>query len=104
MDDYRPFKIISVLRDGKSIGITSAYDAARYILEQWPEDAVGPKLETAKIILLKSLAHECSAAVARVAFVEGAKEAGIYIETSLRPPPTAKHGQRLGKRKPARRA
>jgi Protein of unknown function (DUF982) len=102
-EDHKPFKIVSVLQGGKSIGITSAYDAARYILEQWPDDSAGLKLETAKAILLKCLAGECSAAVARVAFVEAAREVGIYIETVERPPPTGRL-ERWGRRKPTRRA
>lgn len=104
MEDYRPFKIVSVLQNGKAIGITSAYDAAKYILEKWPEDEAGPKLATAKAILLKCLAGDCSAAVARVAFVEAAREASIYIDTTPRPPPTGKLGSRWGKRKPVQRS
>ncbi|PSH70493.1 hypothetical protein CU102_00020 [Phyllobacterium brassicacearum] len=90
MEDYKLFKIVSVLRDGKAIGITSAYDAAKYILENWPQDESGPKLTTAKAILLKCLAGECSAAVARVAFVEAAKEARIFLETQSRPAATGR--------------
>lgn len=104
MEDYKPFKIVSVLEGAKSIGITSAYDAAKYILENWPDEATGPKLETCKAILLQCLAGECSAAIARVAFVEAAREADIYIETTPRPPSTGKLGPKWGKRKPARRA
>ncbi|ATU91459.1 DUF982 domain-containing protein [Phyllobacterium zundukense] len=83
MEDYKPFKIVSVLRNGKAIGITSAYDAAVFILEKWPDED-GPKARLARQILLNCLAGECSAAVARVAFVEAAKEAGIYVETTPR--------------------
>jgi hypothetical protein len=61
--------MVSVLQNGRAIVITSAYDAAKYILEQWPDDASGPKLETCKEILLTCLAGDCSAAIARVAFV-----------------------------------
>ncbi|WP_436120199.1 DUF982 domain-containing protein [Phyllobacterium sp. LjRoot231] len=39
----------------------------------------GPKLSNAKVILSKCLAGECSAAVARVAFIEAARESRIYI-------------------------
>ncbi|PSH70122.1 DUF982 domain-containing protein [Phyllobacterium brassicacearum] len=81
MEDYKPFKIVSVLRDGKAIGITSAYDAAVFMLEKWPDED-GLKARRARQILLSCLAGECSAAVARVAFVEAAKEAGIFIETT----------------------
>lgn len=89
MEDYRPFKIVSVLRNGSSVGITSAYDAAVYMLEKWPDED-GPKAKLARQILLNCLAGDCSAAVARVAFVEAAKEAGIFVETTPRPPPTGK--------------
>jgi hypothetical protein len=102
-EDYKTFKMVSVLQDGRSTGITSAYDAAKYILEQWPDDAGGPKLENCKEILLKCLAGECSAAIARVAFVEAAREADIFIETTPQPPPTGKL-ERWGKRKPVRRS
>jgi Protein of unknown function (DUF982) len=66
VEDYRPFEIVSVLQNGRSVGITSAYDAAKYILENWPDEAAGPKLENCKEILLTCLAGECSAALARV--------------------------------------
>jgi hypothetical protein len=102
-EDYKPFKIVSVLQGGKAIGITSAYDAAKYILENWPDDACGPKLENCKEILLTCLAGECSAAIARVAFVEAAREADIYIDTTPRPPPTGKL-ERWHKSKPKRRS
>lgn len=101
MDDYKPFKIVSVLRDGKAIGISSAYDAAKDIFENWPDDGGGPKLETCKEILLPCLAGGCLAAIARVAFVEATREAGIYIETAERPAPTGKL-ERWGKSKQRR--
>jgi hypothetical protein len=66
VEDYRPFEIVSVLQNGRSVGITSAYDAAKYILENWPDEAAGPKLENCKEILLTCLPGECSAALARV--------------------------------------
>ena len=81
MEDYRAFAPVTVLsrQPGKMIGVNSAYDAATFILEQWPPERDGPKLTTAKTILLKCLAGECSPAVARVAFIEAAREADIYI-------------------------
>ena len=81
MEDYRAFAPVMVLssQPGKMIGVNSAYDAATFILEQWPSERGGPKLETCKAILLKCLAQACSAAVARVAFIEAAREANIYI-------------------------
>ncbi|WP_410010325.1 DUF982 domain-containing protein [Phyllobacterium sp. A18/5-2] len=103
MEDYKPFKIVSVLQGSKSIAIDSVYDAARYILEKWPDEETGPKYEICKAILLKCLEGGCSAAVARVAFVEAAREANIYIETTPRPPATGKL-ERWHKSKPRRRS
>lgn len=89
MEDYRPFKIVSVLRYGSSVGITSSHDAAVYMLEKWPDED-GPKAPLARQILLNCLAGECSASVARGTFVEAVKEAGIFVETTSRPLPTGK--------------
>ncbi|ATU94099.1 DUF982 domain-containing protein [Phyllobacterium zundukense] len=100
-EDYRSFPIVSVLQHGTTVHINSAYDAAQYILEQWPDEVAGPKLYICKAILLKCLAGECSAAVARVAFVEAAREAGIFMETMPRPEATGKT-QRWYKSKPRR--
>lgn len=72
-----------------------------YILEKWPDDAGGRKLATAKAILLKCLAGDCSAAVAHVALVEAAREADIFIETTPYPPATGKL-ERWGKSKARR--
>ena len=35
------------------IDVNSAYDAAAFIVEQWPPERGGPKFETSKAILLK---------------------------------------------------
>lgn len=102
-EDYKPFKIVSILQVGKSIGITSAYDAAVFMLERWPNED-GHKAWLAKGILYECLAGRCSAAVARVAFIEAAKEAGIYIETLQRPMVANGKAFKWGKRKPRRRA
>jgi hypothetical protein len=42
------------------IGIGSAYDAAKLLLEEWPDDRDSEKVETAKLILLKCLASSLS--------------------------------------------
>ena len=102
-EDYKPFKIVSVLHDGRSVGITSAYDAAAYMVERWPDED-GPKVRLARSILYHCLAGRCSAAVARVAFIEAAKEVGIFIETAQRPPPTGKVERWGRKRYPRRRS
>jgi hypothetical protein len=93
----------SVFQDGKAIGIGPAYDAAKYILENWPDEAAGPKLETCKEILLTCLEGECPAAIARVALVEAAREANIFVETAKPPLPTGKL-DRWYKTQPRRRS
>ncbi len=102
-EDYRTFPIVSVMsrKPGQVNGITSAYDAAKFMLEDWPEED-GPKARLAREILLKCLEGGCSPAVARVAFVEAAREANVFIENEARPPSTGKV-ERWGKRKTARR-
>jgi hypothetical protein len=74
---------------GKLLGIGSAYVAAKFLLEEWPVDE-GLKLSIAKQILLKCRSGKSSAAVARVAFVEAAREADIFVEMPKRPSPTGK--------------
>ncbi len=61
------------------INIGTAYDTAKLLLEEWPQESGGPKHHNARVILLSCLAGQCSAAVARVAFIEAAREANIYI-------------------------
>lgn len=97
MEDYKPFKIVSVLQGSTTFNIDSVYDAAKYLLDKWPDEERGEKWLLAQEIMLKCLGGGCSAAVARVAFVEAAREAGIYVETVNRPPPTGKL-QRWGKK------
>lgn len=100
MEDHKPFKPVTVMtsKPGQSRGIGTAYDAAVFILDQWPERG-GPKLTTAKQILLKCLAGECSAAVARVAFIEAARESGLYVTPPEIDPLTAgRASKRWGKR------
>jgi hypothetical protein len=80
-EDYKAFSPVTVLtsQPGQMLGIGNAYDAAKFILEQWPAERGGPKLEMAKEILWKCVAGECSAAIARVAFIEAARESSLYI-------------------------
>jgi hypothetical protein len=81
MEDYRSFAPVAVMSRqlGVLLHIGTAYDAAHFLLYEWPAEETGPKLTTAKAILLACLAGECSVAVARVAFIEAAREANIYI-------------------------
>jgi len=84
MEDDKAFEPVTVLtkRPGQMINVGTTYDAAMFILDEWPPERGGPKLAACKEILLKCLEGECSPAVARVAFIEAAREADIYI-----PPP-----------------
>ncbi|MEK1886155.1 MAG: DUF982 domain-containing protein [Phyllobacterium sp.] len=90
-EDHRSFQMVQIFgrKPGQIVGITSAYDAAKFLLEEWPYES-GAKLSMAKAILLKCLEGGCSAAVARVAFVEAAREANIFVEVQARPAPTGK--------------
>ncbi|SFJ39200.1 MULTISPECIES: DUF982 domain-containing protein [unclassified Phyllobacterium] len=104
-EDYRAFQRVQVFgrQPGQLVSVSSAFDAARFVLEQWP-DETGPKHLMAREILLKCLEGSCSAAVARVAFIEAAREAGIYMEAEpLRTAYTGKSDIKWGKRKAARR-
>lgn len=88
---YRAFTPVTVLtsKPGVMKGIGTAYDAAKFILEEWPEGRGGPKLRNAKQILHDCLAGECTPVVARVAFIEAAREANIYIPPAEIDPVTA---------------
>ncbi len=101
-EDYRTFKVVRVFgrQPGQLVAITSAYDAAKFVLEEWPSEEAGNKHVMARQILLKCLEGNCSPAVARVAFIEAAKEAGIFMETEpLRPAYTGKPDPKFGRRK-----
>ena len=90
-EDHKPFQTVTVLtsQPGNMLGIASAYDAARFMSQEWPSEE-GSKLSMAKAIVRKCLEGECSAAVARVAFVEAAREANILVEAQTRPAPIGK--------------
>ncbi|MDR6635091.1 hypothetical protein J2X72_003903 [Phyllobacterium sp. 1468] len=80
-EDYKAFAPVTVLtnRPGQMLGIGTAYDAAKFVVEEWPAERGGPKLSDAKVILLQCLSGQCSPAIARVAFIEAARESHIYI-------------------------
>ncbi len=104
-EDYRTFKSVQIFgrKPGQLVNVTSAYDAAVFLLSEWPQET-GPKHRLAREIMLKCLEGGCAAAVARVAFVEAAREAGIYMEAEpLRSAYTGKPDPKWGKRKAARR-
>lgn len=82
MQDYRAFRPVTVLSRqlGVALNIGTAYDAAHFLLYEWPAGETGAKHLNAKVILRSCLAGECSAAVARVAFIEAAREANLYVQ------------------------
>lgn len=85
MED-KHFKDVTIMTSqvGRMLVINSTLRAAEYLLTEWPIFK-GPKLSVAKHALLKCLEGEMSPGVARMAFIEAAKEAEIYIETAGRP-------------------
>ena len=104
-ETYRAFSPVTVMTSklGVMRGIGTAYDAAIFILEEWPEGRGGPKLRNAKQILHDCLAGQCSPAIARVAFVEAAREANIYVPPAEIDPITAGRPSPRWRRSKARR-
>lgn len=102
MED-KPFKEVTVMTRqlGKMKVITSIMQAAEFIVNEWPGEET-ERLDIAKHALLECYDGKLSPGVARMAFIEAAKEADIYVEAVGRPVSTGKL-ERWGKRKPARR-
>lgn len=94
MEDQH-FKDVTIMTSqiGRILVINSTLRAAEYLLTEWPIFK-GTKLSIAKHALLKCLEGEMSPGVARMAFIEAAKEADIYIEAAGRPPTTGKAQRR----------
>ncbi|MGN7772188.1 DUF982 domain-containing protein [Phyllobacterium sp. 22552] len=69
--------------------ITSIMQAAEFIVNEWPGTDT-ERLDIAKHALLECYDGKLSPGVARMAFIEAAKEADIYIEAIGRPPSTGK--------------
>jgi Protein of unknown function (DUF982) len=102
--DARPFQDVTIMtsQPGRMRVISPAMSAAEYILTDWPNDE-GEKLSIAKHCLLSCLECKLSPGAARIAFIEAAKEADIYVDLPGRPPPTGKL-QPWHKGKPRRRS
>ncbi|MEP7453341.1 DUF982 domain-containing protein [Phyllobacterium sp. SB3] len=69
--------------------ITSIMQAAEFIVNEWP-GTDSEKLDIAKHALIKCYDGEMSPGVVRMAFIEAAKEADIYVEAPGRPVSTGK--------------
>lgn len=88
MED-KHFKEVTVMtrQVGKMRVITSVVQAAEFILNEWPGDNT-KMLDIAKHALVECFDGKMSPGVARMAFIEAAKEAHIYIEAVARRPRT----------------
>lgn len=100
----REFKEVKVMtrQIGKMKVITSVMQAAEFIVDEWPGTDT-EKLDIAKFALVKCYDCEMSPGVARMAFIEAAKEADIYVKAVGRPQSTEKL-EKWGERKPHRQA
>lgn len=61
--------------------ITSVISAAEFIMNEWPGNDT-EKLSTAKHALVKCYNGKMLPGIARMAFIEAAKEADIYVRDS----------------------
>lgn len=65
-------------KPGLFVSVSSAYDVAVFLLQEWPNET-GPK--HLRQILLKCLEGGCAPAVALVAFVEGSQRSRHFMES-----------------------
>lgn len=81
MDDKRFDKPVRVAigGPGKIRNVTSTREAAECLLHRWPTKG-GPKHRLAREACIDVLAGDKDSDLARAAFIEAAKEAGIWIE------------------------
>ena len=59
--------------------ITNALDAANYMSEEWPVSG-GPAVGEAVLVCLDAVLGMASAEESREAFLEAAREAGLYVK------------------------
>lgn len=69
---------IETLTLGRYQSVSSAAEAARILLEEWPVDE-GEAFQAAKAACLAVLACEALPVTARDAFLAAADEAGVYV-------------------------
>ncbi|MBZ9600780.1 DUF982 domain-containing protein [Phyllobacterium chamaecytisi] len=106
-ETYRAFSPVTVMsrRPGQMINIGTAYDAAKFLLEEWPPERGGPLVLVAMQALHDCLAGQLAPAIARVAFIEAARQANIYVPPAEIDPVTAgRPSPRWRKSKPRRKA
>jgi hypothetical protein len=75
-----PFPYVTIETDhlGRVCNVSSVEEAAEYLMMYWPIKT-GPKLAAARQACLDALAGTIMCTAAREAFIEAAKEAGIYV-------------------------
>jgi hypothetical protein len=79
------------LRDGDVCNISSAREAAEWLLFRWPQEIDTAKARAARKACLEVLEGQREAAAARKAFREAAEEAGSLIgDVRITPKPVTK--------------
>lgn len=74
-----PFPSVTIATDlGKAKNIRSVGQAGEWLVARWPMRS-GDKLQAAKQACLDALDGRVTCTACRDAFIEAAKEAGIYI-------------------------
>ena len=73
-----PYVTVTTNQFGKRKNIASVDQAAVWLVARWPIRN-GDKLQAAKETCLEALDGKVTCTVARDAFIEAAKEAGIYF-------------------------
>ncbi|MBA8881097.1 DUF982 domain-containing protein [Phyllobacterium myrsinacearum] len=78
-----PSVTIQTYHSGKSRNVTSVPEAAEVLLMNWPVHD-GAKLKVARQLCLDALDGKTTITQARAAFIEAAKEAGVFVDYSKR--------------------
>ncbi|MBB6489008.1 DUF982 domain-containing protein [Rhizobium lusitanum] len=77
--DWRSPVIVELGGIGRFAIITNALDAANCMSEEWPAEG-GPVADEAVLVCLDAVLGKVSAEESREAFLEAAREAGLYVK------------------------
>ncbi|MBA8881680.1 DUF982 domain-containing protein [Phyllobacterium myrsinacearum] len=103
MMDYAVKEVaVETAQIGRMRVLASVGDLARYLLEEWPDDA-GEKHRAAREACLEALAGKISPGVARIAFLEAAEQDNVWTMATQRPESTGKVEHRFKRRGAYRR-
>ena len=82
MDPMRWSIPVSVVTEelGKLLAITSALEAADFLLMHWPLDETGPAHITARRACIQVLGGKEPPEFARAAFIKACEAAGIFVQ------------------------